>query len=427
MNTLLISLFLQIVAVPPRSTMENPAAQAEVPKNLRKDFDNAWTRFLTGKQDPRVYKDLDKILKKNKDFAPALTTMAYIDLFAGKTADARRKLEQVLTLNTQDRAALSMLADLTFDLRDYSRAGELYGKLLSVGSPRTDVEMRRQKALLLATEGLLTAASAAEQESRFADAEKSYRDALKLAPDEPTIHTSLGRVFVSQKKWNDAILHLRRALELRPTESGLSALIDALKLGGFAEEAQALSNRFGGAAGEEAAAASFIASSDDLENLGRWGKDIRYFQSIQTSESLTREQLAAIIVRYFPQIGEFPRNSRILTDVQDSWAVTEIQTVAGLGLVEGFPNHTFRPGAPVSRGDLAVSLARLSRLLGARGAQAAVPVSDVSAGHAFYHDIQLTVGRGLMHLDGSGRFRIDAAVPGKEALDAASQLLSTVR
>src|SRR5262249_34697347 len=148
-----------------RFAAENPAAVTTIPKDLKKDYDKLWARFLSGKDDPKIIKDVDKLLTKRKDFEPLLTLEAYLDLYANRRAEAERKLEIVLSRNPAHRIALSYLAELSFARQDYAKASELYTKLLEVDKTRTDVEPKRQKALLLATENLLHNASAAEQEN----------------------------------------------------------------------------------------------------------------------------------------------------------------------------------------------------------------------------------------------------------------------
>jgi hypothetical protein len=172
------------------------------------------------------------------------------------------------------------------------------------------------------------------------------------------------------------------------------------------------------------------AQVEELEDLGRWGKDIEYFQSIETTDSLTREQLAAIIIRYFPQVTEFQQDPQILTDIQNSWASPEIRAVVGVGLIDAFPNHTFQPTGQIHRADLVVSLARLYRLLGLSAESSGLPpisVSGVAPGSGLYRDIQLVLGRRLLALDESGGFSIDARASGEDAIHGVERLLELLR
>src|ERR1051325_3451820 len=111
MNLVLVALLLQSFFMPPRLAVENPAAVTTVPQKLKKDFDKLWIRFRTGKEDSKVLKDSEKILKNQKDFDTVLRPQAYIDLYAGRYPDAERKLATVLDRDPLHRIALSYLAD----------------------------------------------------------------------------------------------------------------------------------------------------------------------------------------------------------------------------------------------------------------------------------------------------------------------------
>jgi len=422
MKIFLIALLLQPLLLPPRTAMENPAAVSEVPKNLKKDYDKLWTRFQAGKEDAKVVKDLEKLLKKQKDFSAALTVEAYIDLYQHHDPSAVQKFEQVLSANPDDRIALYYLAELAFARGDYARSTDLYSRLLVIDKTRTDVEAKRQKSLLLATENLLQSAAKAEQEKRLLAAEELYRQTLGIAPHEPAFHARLAELLVKEQKWDEALVHYRTQLELEGRNPGVERNIaEALMNLGRTEEARDVLDRL---RKEGSADESLDAKVNELEDLGRWGNDIGSFHEIKSTRVLTREQLAALIIRYFPQVAEFRQTPQIVTDTQSSWARTEVQVVVGVGLIDPFPNHTFQPSAPVARGEFALAIARLTPLLSVSWSTAPpIPVSDVGSGNALYPDIQLVLGYGLMALDSAGNFRINADVSGEEAVPVMERLL----
>ena len=49
----------------------------------------------------------------------------------------------------------------------------------------------------------------------------------------------------------------------------------------------------------------------------------------------------------------------VVTDTQRHWAASWIAETASAGIIEPFENHTFQPGTPVRRGDLATVVSRL--------------------------------------------------------------------
>src|SRR6185295_15276126 len=111
MNAFLIALLLQLLPLPPRMAMENPSVVSQVPQKLRKDYDKMWSRFLAGKEDAKLVKDLDKLLKKQKDFDAPVILEAYIELYKGSQLPAAQKFEQALAINPKNRIALYYLAE----------------------------------------------------------------------------------------------------------------------------------------------------------------------------------------------------------------------------------------------------------------------------------------------------------------------------
>jgi Flp pilus assembly protein TadD len=64
---------------------------------------------------------------------------------------------------------------------------------------------------VLSLEGILE-----DEQGRLAEAEKSHRAALALAPDQSQLHNNLGYNLLSQKKSDAAVAELRRAIEIEP-------------------------------------------------------------------------------------------------------------------------------------------------------------------------------------------------------------------
>jgi len=242
MSIVLLVLLFQAVALPPRAALVNPGDAVEIPKKLKKDYDKTWARFVTGKDDSNVLRDADKILKKQGNFVPALLVEAYVDLYLARNDEAERQFERVLAQDPKHRIALFYLAELSFSRDDFRRASQLYGRLLeldNIGHDRPELEMKRQKALLLATENLLRAAARAEVDGRLTEAEDLYRQALQIAPQEPILHGELGILLLQEKKWDAALTSLRRQVELGgSTEEVQRHIADALTGLGRTDEAR---------------------------------------------------------------------------------------------------------------------------------------------------------------------------------------------
>ncbi|PYS02775.1 MAG: hypothetical protein DMG15_20195 [Acidobacteria bacterium] len=397
MNICLLAFLLlqSSLLLPPRGSAVNPAAVSQVPAKLQKDYDKLWSRFVSGQSDAQLMKDIANFMKKQKNFDPVLTIDAYIELYKGNDAEAARKFQQAFAINSKNWIAAYYLAELAYTHQDYGQANTFYSLLLDLDKSRTDVEPKREKALLLATEKLLRSAAQAEADDRFSDAEQLYRQALNIAPKDPALHSRLADLLAKAGKQAESAAERKIAEELTPRRASI------------------LRSEAG-------------SKDDDLEDLGRWGNDIERLHEIRDAQNVSREQIAALIVKYFPQVVEHRQNQQIVTDIDSSWAREEIQIAVDAGLMSIFPNHTYEPSAAISRGEFAAPMARLIRLLGlAASANPPISITDMAPTNAQYADVQLVLGYGLMNIQDSGVFDVSAELSGREAVRAAAHLLQT--
>jgi tetratricopeptide (TPR) repeat protein len=343
---------------------------------------------MSGKEDAKVYGDLQKVLKKNPGMLSGLIVEAYIDLYAGRQLEAEQRLQSVLAKSSTDPVALSLLAQLAYARADFISASDLFARLRNTGALTPSLEPESQRALLLAMEKLLQDAKLAAGRNDLSEAERLYREAMKLAPREPALHEQLAEVLAREGK--------REEVETAALRTEPQTAADLQR---------------------EAA----VAAPADV---GRWGNQIERFHEIQAANSLTREQLAALLVKYFPEVGTFAKTQEILADVEQSWAEASIQAVVRVGLLDPMANHTFQPARTVTRGEFAACIARLTRLLGV-SADTTPPIRpvDVVPGSPLARELQPVLGFGLMDLDNAGNFNVGASLSGGEAVNIAEKLL----
>jgi tetratricopeptide (TPR) repeat protein len=395
MTFLLIAFLLQAqIALPGRTALENPAARNPVPKQLQKDYDKLWKRFLSGKEDAKVLKDSEKLLKKNAEAVAPLLLQSYMDIYGGRLPDAERKLHSVLSRQPSEPIALYYLAEIAYAREDFLEATRFYTRLRQAEPSATGIDMKRQRALLLAMEALVQSARQASSDDRLADAERLYRQALELAPQEPLLRKQLAEVLVLRGKTDEAEQIANRAL-----------------FSGEGEQAPRLAR----------------PPEPEWDDLTRWGTQIDHFRELRTSPAITREQFAALLARYFPQLTGVQHPREVMTDVEDSWAQSSIQTVVAAGILDPMPNHAFQPARTVSRGEFAEAMARLTRLLGLfpEGVSPISPL-DVVPGSTLYRELQPVLGLELLFLDNAGNFDVSAPVGGEEAVNTAEKLLRLI-
>jgi len=388
MTFLLFSLILQVqIAMPDRTALPNPVLTHPAPKQYEKDYDKLWKRFLSGTDDVKVEGEFDKLLKKDPAFVSALIVRSYLDFYGGRVTDAERRLEKVLSKWPGDPLALAYLAEISYMKGDFVRATELYGRLKQTRALEPSEETKGQRSLLLAMESLLQNAKTALAEKRLTDAERFYNRALNLGRREGALDYQL----------SDALQWTRTG----GLETQLSLRSDTDTAAPLATNETAIP-----------------------KDLRRWGSLLEQFHQIRASNALTREQLAGLLAGYFPELAAMGKRDEFLTDVQESWAVPAIQTVVAAGLLDSMANHTFQPRRTVTRGEFAVAIARLTRMLGVSPATTPpVSPSDVVLGSTLYLELQPVLGYGLMTLDNAGNFNVGASLSGEEAVNTAEKLL----
>lgn len=105
-----------------------------------------------------------------------------------------------------------------------------------------------------------------------------------------------------------------------------------------------------------------------------------------------------------------------------------VKKVVELGVMEFFPDGTFKPYEPISRGDFAVVLQRImvdslgDKSLATKFISSTSPFPDVESSHYAFNAIMLLTTRGVMKAKLNGEFGLNEAVTGEDALAAIKRL-----
>ncbi|HXH05069.1 MAG TPA: S-layer homology domain-containing protein, partial [Vicinamibacterales bacterium] len=151
----------------------------------------------------------------------------------------------------------------------------------------------------------------------------------------------------------------------------------------------------------------------------------------ETRPTVTRGELAALVgVRLADLLASAPRRTAVVvTDVRHHWAAPWILPVVGAGLMDPYPNHTFQPDAPVSRGDLARLASRALALLArsdpkryARWRAEHPRFSDLPDHHVAYPAAAMAAAAGVVPPLEDGTFQLTRTVSGAEAAAAIDRL-----
>ncbi len=119
-------------------------------------------------------------------------------------------------------------------------------------------------------------------------------------------------------------------------------------------------------------------------------------------DGLTRAQAATILCRYLNLSGNAMNNQFL--DVENHWAEQEITLAVNHGLMKGYPDGTFQPNRAVTREEIAVILQRILQYE-SNGTKRNVPFSDVTSDRWSYREITALIDAGLLNGYPDGTFR----------------------
>jgi tetratricopeptide (TPR) repeat protein len=298
---------------------------------------------------------------------------------------------------------------------------ETFERALALDPSMTDLSRRVEVLRFRNVQDVIDAARAAARDGRTEDARRAYERALSISPESAFLHRELGQLERRGGNAERALEHLRRAVDLDPADA--AALV---------ETAELLDTR-GDAVGAEEAYRKAAAIDPGLNLGGRIAaaaeraRESRLpgeFRVALTAPQITRGELAALIgVRLEGVVRQAPVRQVVVTDTQRHWAASWIAETASAGIIEAFENHTFQPGTPVRRGDLAMVVSRLLSVIASsnpsvRERLARRPViADVAPQHLQHDAVASAVAAGVMPLLDGGTFQVGRAVSGEEAVE----------
>jgi len=350
---------------------------------------------LARKDNREAESHFDKALTENPTYAPAL---------AGRG-------EALLTQGQRDKALSSFEAAVKADPQ--------------LSALRSRIEVLRFRGL----QDDVDAARKAAEAGRLQEAQAMYERTIVASPESPFLYRELAIVEKRGGSLPAALTHAQKAATLNPTEPRNFITI------GEIYEAQ---SEFGKAVDAYATAVALEPNDaieskiDDLRARAAFASMPEEYRTIETSPTVTRAQLAALIgVRLDDLLKRAPRSSSILiTDTRGSWAAPWILSTARAGLMEVYPNHTFQPNAVVRRVDLAQAASKALSLIAANNPKLAASLKtprgrfpDVPPGHLSYPAAAAAVEAGVMTATEDGSFQLSRPVTGQEAVTAVGKLV----
>ena len=263
-------------------------------------------------------------------------------------------------------------------------------------------------------------------------AKTSYLRALYYTPQSTEAHRALADIYTSESQFENAIVHFKAAVNDEPENTELlAAYADALFQSGDNALSMEVYQQLLSMDPDNETARQRV---ETLKNrLGIFELPSQY-HTIPSTESLTKEQMSALIGVKFKDVLDRPEGKPpIIIDISTSWASRYILDTASLGLLDVYPNHTFQPRKIITRAEMAETLHRLIRKLEDKGYRfiqqippERIQIEDVSPDNFYYRPIVLMISYDLMSMEGGRRFNPDQPVSGANAMQYLNLILALI-
>jgi len=274
----------------------------------------------------------------------------------------------------------------------------------------------------------IESARKAAEKGNLDDARRGYLAAIAASPESAFLYRELAAIEHTSGDNQSALVHADQAAKLDPADARALALIAEIYEGthDWAKAADAYA-ALNAAEPNDATAAKI----DLMREKAAFDTMPAEYRAIETSPSVTRAQLAALLGVRLDDLLRRARGSNpvLMTDVRGSWAAPWILSVTRAGVMEAFPNHTFQPAGLVHRGDLAQAASRVLALIGAEKPRVAAKwrdphprFSDVGPTHLSYEAAARAVSAGVMSTLEGETFQLTRPVSGAEVLDTVAKL-----
>jgi tetratricopeptide (TPR) repeat protein len=387
--------------------------------------DRGW-RFLQANDLQSADREFADALKRTPGLYPARAGSAYVALAAADFDRALGAFDGVLRTAPAYVPALVGKGQVLLALKRDAAALESFEAALAADASLTEVRRRVDVLRFRSLQDLIDTARAATAANRLDEAASAYERAIAASPDSPFLHRDLAVVRQRQGNTDAAVNGFRRVIELDPADTA-----SLVQLGELLEARQ----DFAGAEAAYRQAAAMEPSANltaRLARLAERARDIELpaeFRAIAAAPQVTRGDLAALIgVRLEDLLASAPAREVVVTDIAQHWAASWIAAVARAGVIEPFANHTFQPGSPVTRADLANAVSRTVTLAAASRPElrpfltARPNFADMPTAHLSYPAASVAVASGIMPLAAGSRFDVARLVSGPEATDTILRL-----
>jgi tetratricopeptide (TPR) repeat protein len=387
----------------------------------------SWATLQAG--DPRAAdRGFAAVLKTSPAFYPAAAGQGYAALARKDTGDALAHFERALKADPAYAPALAGRGEALLLAGRPDAALDSFQAALAADPGLISLRSRVDVLKFRGVQQHIESGRKAAEAGRSEDARREYLAAIAASPQSAFLYRELAAV---ERKAGDnasALVHAEQAVALDPADARALLLIAEVREanGEWAKAADAYA-----AVHAVEPSDALSARADAMREKAAFEALPEEYRTIETAPAITRGQLAALLGVRLEDLLRRARaaNAAVMTDLRGNWATPWILAVTRARVMEPFANHTFQPGGPVRRVDLAQASSRVLTLiaaekprLAARWRDARPRFSDVGPGHLNYPAAARAVAAGIMAPVQGDTFQLTRPVSGAEAVDAVTKL-----
>ena len=387
----------------------------------------AWSTLQAG-DTKAADRQFAAILKQSPAFYPAEAGLGYSALGRKDAQGALAHFERALGANAAYAPALAGKGEALLSLGRSDAALEAFEAAVAADP---NLSQLRDRVDVLKFNGIqqnIERARKAAEKGNLDDARQGYLAAIAASPESPFLYRELAAIEHTSGDNRSALVHADQALKLDAADARALALVAEIYEGSqdWAKAADAYA-----ALNAVEPSDATAAKVDAMREKAAFDTMPAEYRAIETSPSVTRAQLAALIGVRLDDLLRRARGSNpvVMTDVRGSWAAPWIMSVTRAGVMEAFPNHSFQPSGAVRRGDLAQAVSQVLSLIATEKPRLAAKwrdphpkFTDVGPTHLAYVAAARAVSSGVMSMLEGDTFQLARPVSGAEALDAVSKL-----
>ena len=364
-------------------------------------------------------------LRNSPEFHPSVAGLAFVRLARGRTDAAAEDFGRVIARSPAYLPALLGRGEALLAGDRVDEAIESFQAALVADPGLTVLRQRVEELRFVRLMDQVVLARGASAAGRDAEARVAYERVIAASPDSGFLYLELAEVERRQGETDAALARLDRAVELDPNVVAAWVLMFEIHLakGDLDRAEQALRRAAAIEPGEDIA-----RGLADLEARRREASLPPEYREIETTEAITRGQLAVLIAVHFETLltAEAAGRTAIITDARDYWGYGWVIAVAQAGIMEADTNYRFQPERVVTRADLAQVVVRLLRLPAVEVASVPGVVrpsfSDLAPGHLSYPWASEAVAAGVLPSLEQNAFQPDRSVSGAEVVTALGRL-----